>query len=42
MIHGFLTMGGAIPAVQAALTRIADAFAVLAHEMLAGAFDGIR
>ena len=29
MIHGFLTMGGAIPAAQAALTRIADAFAAL-------------
>jgi acetyl esterase len=30
MIHGFLTMGGAIPAAQAALTRIAAAFAALA------------
>lgn len=29
MIHGFLTMGGAIPAAQAALTRITDAFHVL-------------
>jgi acetyl esterase len=29
MIHGFLTMGGAIPAAQAALVRIADAFAAL-------------
>jgi acetyl esterase len=29
MIHGFLTMGGAVPAAQAALTRIADAFAAL-------------
>jgi len=29
MIHGFLTMGGAIPAAQAALMRIADAFTVL-------------
>ncbi len=29
MIHGFLTMGGAIPAAQAALTRIADALAAL-------------
>ena len=26
MIHGFLTMGGAIPAAQVALVRIADAF----------------
>jgi acetyl esterase/lipase len=24
MIHGFLTMGGIIPAAQAAVTRIAD------------------
>ena len=31
MIHGFLTMGGAIPAAQAALTRIADAFSALEH-----------
>jgi acetyl esterase len=29
MIHGFLTMGGAIPAAQAAITQIADAFAAL-------------
>jgi acetyl esterase len=29
MIHGFLTMGGAVPAAQAALTRIADALAAL-------------
>jgi len=29
MIHGFLTMGGAIPAAQAALARIADAMAAL-------------
>ncbi|MDB5736258.1 MAG: acetyl hydrolase [Alphaproteobacteria bacterium] len=31
MIHGFLTMGGAIPAAQAALGRIADALAALEH-----------
>lgn len=30
MIHGFLTMGGAIPAAGAAVTRIADAFDALA------------
>jgi len=29
MIHGFLTMGGAIPAAQVAITRIADALAAL-------------
>jgi len=29
MIHGFLTMGGAIPAAHAAVTRIADAFKAL-------------
>ena len=29
MIHGFLTMGGAIPAAQTALSRITDAFAAL-------------
>ena len=29
MIHGFLTMGGAVPAAQAALPRIADALAAL-------------
>jgi len=29
MIHGFLTMGGAIPAAQAAITRIATAIAAL-------------
>jgi acetyl esterase len=29
MIHGFVTMGGAIPAAQVALARIADAFAAL-------------
>ncbi|HVW74228.1 MAG TPA: alpha/beta hydrolase [Rhizomicrobium sp.] len=29
MIHGFLTMGGAIPAAQVALERIADAFSTL-------------
>ena len=29
MIHGFLTMGGAIPAAGAAVTRIADAFVAL-------------
>ena len=29
MIHGFLTMGGAIPAAQTAITRIADAFQAL-------------
>jgi acetyl esterase len=29
MIHGFLTMGGAVPAAQAALTRLRDAFAAL-------------
>jgi acetyl esterase len=29
MIHGFLTMGGAIPAAEVALGRIADAFAAL-------------
>jgi acetyl esterase len=29
MIHGFLTMGGAIPAVSTALSRISDAYAVL-------------
>ncbi|HWM61486.1 MAG TPA: alpha/beta hydrolase [Rhizomicrobium sp.] len=29
MIHGFLTMGGAIPAAHAAITQIADAFAAL-------------
>ena len=29
MIHGFLTMGGAIPAAQAALGRICDAFTAL-------------
>lgn len=29
MIHGFLTMGGAVPAAQAAVTRIADALAAL-------------
>jgi acetyl esterase len=29
MIHGFLTMGGAIPAAQAATTRIAEALSVL-------------
>ena len=29
MIHGFLTMGGAIPAAQTAIARIADAFAAL-------------
>ena len=31
MIHGFLTMGGAIPAASAAIARIADAFEALAH-----------
>ena len=31
MIHGFLTMGGAIPAVQTALTRIMDAFDAPEH-----------
>jgi acetyl esterase len=31
MIHGFLTMGGAIPAAQAAVGRIADALNVLNH-----------
>jgi acetyl esterase len=29
MIHGFLTMGGAIPAAQAAVTRVAEALSVL-------------
>ena len=29
MIHGFLTMGGAIPAARAAVTRIAETFAAL-------------
>ena len=29
MIHGFLTMGGVIPAAQAALGRITDAFGAL-------------
>jgi acetyl esterase len=29
MIHGFLTMGGAIPAAEAAVTRLAAAFAAL-------------
>ncbi|HEY0266276.1 MAG TPA: alpha/beta hydrolase, partial [Rhizomicrobium sp.] len=29
MIHGFLTMGGAIPAAHAAVTRIADALSAL-------------
>ncbi len=29
MIHGFLTLGGAVPAARAALVRIADAFAAL-------------
>lgn len=29
MIHGFLTMGGAIPAAEAAVTRIANAFLTL-------------
>ena len=29
MIHGFLTMGGAIPAAQVALERIANAFPIL-------------
>ena len=29
MIHGFLTMGGAIPAARVAITRIADALAAL-------------
>jgi len=29
MIHGFLTMGGAIPAASAAVTRIADALQIL-------------
>jgi acetyl esterase/lipase len=29
MIHGFLTMGGAIPAAAAAVTRIADAMQAL-------------
>lgn len=29
MIHGFLTMGGAVPVAQAAITRVADAFAAL-------------
>jgi acetyl esterase len=29
MIHGFLTMGGAIPAAQAATTRVAEALSVL-------------
>ncbi|HEU0096018.1 MAG TPA: alpha/beta hydrolase fold domain-containing protein, partial [Rhizomicrobium sp.] len=29
MIHGFLTMGGAIPAAQAAVSRVAEALAVL-------------
>jgi acetyl esterase len=31
MIHGFLTMGGAIPAAQAAVARIADALSALDH-----------
>lgn len=31
MIHGFLTMGGAIPAAGAAVTRIANAFETLAN-----------
>lgn len=29
MIHGFLTMGSAIPAAGAAIARIADAFGAL-------------
>jgi acetyl esterase len=29
MIHGFLTMGGAVPAAQIALSRIAGAFSAL-------------
>jgi hypothetical protein len=29
MIHGFLTMGGAIPAARAAVTRIAEALSAL-------------
>ena len=29
MIHGFLTMGGAIPAATAAVARIADALKAL-------------
>lgn len=29
MIHGFLTMGGAIPAAEVALSRVAEAFAAL-------------
>ena len=29
MIHGFLTMGGVIPAARAAVTRIADALQIL-------------
>jgi acetyl esterase len=32
MIHGFLTMGGAIPAAQVAIARIADAFRTLDAE----------
>jgi acetyl esterase len=31
MIHGFLTMGGAIPAAQVALDRVAHAFTALTH-----------
>jgi acetyl esterase len=31
MIHGFLTMGGAIPAAQTALGRITDALTALEH-----------
>lgn len=31
MIHGFLTMGGAIPAAHAAIARIADSLAALEH-----------
>ena len=31
MIHGFLTMGGAIPAAHAAVARIADALSTLNH-----------
>jgi acetyl esterase/lipase len=34
MIHGFLTMGGAIPAAQAAVTRIADALATFDNSRL--------
>jgi acetyl esterase/lipase len=32
MIHGFLTMSGAIPAVGAAVKRVADAFDALSKQ----------